>query len=237
MYKQCKVVFDFDGTIIPDNIGFEFNKWLIQQSPLRSLLAIIFFPLICLLALHPSSIRLGMNIGCYIATAFETRSLFQLRRQFIHDYFKENQAGVYLEAVRNIRQHLQQGEQVLVVSGSQQWLVRAALKHLGIGQVKLIGSAQGRFLGGYILTDHCILENKISMARARGFEPENWQFAYTDSVQDLPMVQFCRQVYLINPSANTTQQFNHQLNHQVNPVIWEASPCTNMQNFHYHFTG
>ena len=175
-----------------------------------------------------------MNIGCYIATVFQTRSLLQLRRQFIHDYFKEHQAGIYLDAVRTIKQYLQQGEQVVVISGSQQWLVRAALKHLGIGQVKLIGSAQARFMGGYILTDHCIMENKITMARARGFAPENWQVGYSDSTQDLHMLQFCRQIYLVNPSANTARKFNQQLNGRIHHAKWEPYPCKNMRIVQYH---
>ncbi len=105
MANDYRVVFDFDGTIIPENIGYQFNKWLIQRSPVRSLLAILLFPLIFLLVINPVTIRLGMNIGCLIATMLQTDSLLRLRSQFIQQYFDSQSSPVYEEAVSTIKRY------------------------------------------------------------------------------------------------------------------------------------
>lgn len=225
MYKKYTVAFDFDGTIIPSNIGFEFNKWLIQQSLLRTLLAIVALPFICMLIRFPRSSRLGMNVGCYIATAFQTRPLLTLRKQFMTYYFEQHHGTIYKGALLSIRQHQIKGEHVVVISGSQQWLVRGALKHLGIANVKVIGSQQKYFLGGYVLTEHCILHNKLRMAKAANINPEHWKYGYTDSVQDTLMVKYCKDIYMVNPSHNTLRHFRSCYGEKVHANYWMAQDC------------
>ncbi len=222
MKHEHKVAFDFDGTVIADNIGVEFAKWLAMQSWLRIFFAIPLLPLILLLTRHPLTLKLGLNIGCYIATVFQRRSLMTLRRQFVQYYFKEKHCSVYPAAIKAIKQYAAEGKDVVVVSGSQRWLVKSALKQLGLPYVDVIGSSQRSFAGGYIIQDHCVFDKKLTMAKAKGFNPEHWEQGYTDSTQDIAMMQHCHKVYLINPSKKTLAAYSAEFEGEVIIKTWDA---------------
>ena len=64
-------VFDFDGTLVSKDTGFEFNKWLTTRSSLRTVLTIVLLPLIGAFYYLPVTLKFGRNIWCYVSTAFQ----------------------------------------------------------------------------------------------------------------------------------------------------------------------
>ena len=213
MISPATVVFDFDGTIVSKDTGYEFYKWLTLQSTSRTALMGLAMPLIVPLLISRHSRKLALNIACVIATFAQSRSLFRLRQQFICHYFApEGVAAVaYPAALSCLRAHQQAGDKVIIISGCPRWLLTAVVKHLGIVDVKIIASTQRIKCTSLLIDEHCFAANKVPMAQAVGEEPDNWRVGYSDSRADLPFLNRCQQARLINVQAKTQANFSRRL--------------------------
>ena len=213
-------VFDFDGTLISKDTGYEFNKWLIQQSLIRTSLMILFFPLLLLLASQAMTRRLGLNIGCFLATAFQRRSLFKLRDDFIHYYFNEAGAVAYQAGLDELRGHQKKGTAILIVSGCPHWLLHAVVKYLDIHPEKIIGSHMEIKYGSVLLKEHCYHNNKLIMAKRLGIDLNQWAIGYSDSKADMPLLSACLTKVLVNIPLRKQQIFKNSLNGNIEMRTW-----------------
>ena len=204
---QNTVVFDFDGTLVADDTGLSFYRWLLSRSPWRRILVLAATPALLPLLSASTSRLFAVNMVCYLASAFKRESLFTLRASFIKEHFRDD-VGVFRAGIEELEQHQREGRQVLIISGSPQWLLHGVLKHLGLNDCVLIAT-QCRLTGtGLILREHCFSEKKVAMARRRGFDPKHWLIGYSDSTADLPMLEQCQTRVVVNPSARKQRIFS-----------------------------
>jgi phosphatidylglycerophosphatase C len=220
MENKKLVVFDFDGTLVSKDTGFEFYKWLTTQSTLRTILTIALLPIIGTFYYFTVTRKLGINILCYISTAFQNMSLFILRKNFIDYYFSAAGAVVYADGVEELRQHQKNGAEVIILSGCPHWLLHGVAKHIGLIGCKIIGSEQSSKNYALLLKNHCYRENKIKMAREAGATEVEWAIGYSDSLADIPMLRSCHRKVLINVSSRTMSKFRKNLVEPIECRAW-----------------
>ena len=213
-------VFDFDGTLVSKDTGFEFNKWLTTRSSLRTVLTIVLLPLIGAFYYFPVTRKFGINIWCYLSTAFQNESLFNLRKDFIEYYFSTSGAVVYAEGVKELRQCQQNGTPVIILSGSPRWLLHGVVKHLGLTGCKIIGSEQSVVKYALLLKNHCYRKNKLKMANEAGVAENGWAVGYSDSMSDIPMLRACHRKVLINVSLSKLPRFKRKLTEPIEVRAW-----------------
>ncbi len=220
MNNEKIAVFDFDGTIVSKDTGLEFYKWMISRSPLRFSLFILFSPLAFFLMIFRSSRTVGFSIISYIATAFQSESIFRIRTKFIDHYFNEAGAVVFDDALEKIRMHQNMGHQLIIISGCPQWLLKCVTNKLGLRNIILIGSSQSVYKKGVLFMRHCFSINKVSMAKERGLQLENWYYGYSDGIADIYWLKYCEEIYVINPSQKKYKKFNEAINTKFSVEKW-----------------
>jgi phosphatidylglycerophosphatase C len=218
--KREIVVFDFDGTLVSKDTGYEFNKWLIQKSILRTVLMLAFLPIVGLLITNSCSRTFGLNIGCYIATAFQKKSLFKLRAQFIQYYFSVAGAVAYSKGLDEMSNHQKRGRSVLIISGCPHWLLHGAVKYLGIVDATIIGSRSKVAYGALLVQKHCYRKNKLEMSKDLGAEYSHWVVGYSDSKADIPMLRACVTKVLVNVAPRKIGQFKQHLSEPIEVREW-----------------
>ena len=119
--------------------------------------------------------------------------------------FQERLAGaIYPESRALVRAHLRQGHTVAIVSSATRYQIGPIARDLGIPHVLCTGLEvrDGRFTGG-IVYPTCYGEGKVSAARAfaavHGVGLERSYF-YTDSEEDLPLLEIVGSPRPTNPS-------------------------------------
>ena len=212
-------MFDFDGTLVADDTGLSFYRWLLARSRWRRALLYSSTPAIAPLLIPEASRLFGVNVACYLSSAFQVQSLFALRDAFIRDHFGGG-ALVYADGVEELRRHQRSGRHVLIISGSPRWLLHGVLKHLGLRGCTLIASECEITGSGLLLREHCFSAHKIVMARRRGFDPDSWVAGYTDSPADIPMLERCRTRVLINGSSQRERHFRRRFGDTLQTRQW-----------------
>lgn len=214
------VIFDFDGTLVSKDTGYEFNKWLIKKSVLRTAFLFFLSPVILLLTLSSWTRKLGFNIAYFIGTAFQSKSLFYLRGKFIDHYFNHLGGIAYIEGLQELKNHQNNGRSVIIISGSPRWLLYGFAKHVGIKQATLIGSELIVKNKALFFHQHCYGENKLTMAESFGLEPHGWVAGYSDSKADIPMLQMCAHKVLINVPEKKLNSFKKHLKGPIETRLW-----------------
>lgn len=214
------VIFDFDGTLVSKDTGYEFNKWLVQKSMLRTILMLSLFPVVGMLVTNSYTRKFGLNIGCFIATAFQYKSLFKLRSQFIHYYFNKAGAVAYAEGLDELAQHQREKRSVAIISGCPQWLLHGVVKHIGIENAKVIGSKLKVINGALLLKKHCYQANKLEMAMASGMDISTWIVGYSNSRADIPILRECSSKVLVNVPVNKLNEFRKHLEEPIQARVW-----------------
>jgi phosphatidylglycerophosphatase C len=198
-------VFDFDKTLITVDSGTVFVTELVLRSRVRTALAALAAPLALPLLAPPRTRILGMSIFLWIATFRAGRAEFEeLCRNFADAFPTRDPRGSTFEKLTDaLRAHVRDGHRVIVVSGSLDLLVELMVKRLFEEHVEVIASSVRPFLGGFIGRRHCIGKTKVEMLLSAGVPDSEWDFGYTDSALDIPLLARCRRRFLVNPSART----------------------------------
>ena len=204
-------VFDFDKTIISQDTGYEFFLWMVYRSKLRTCIMFFLSPIVWLLSLHTTTRGLALQIFSFVATFAINESLNTLRKAFILYFFTEKKAKIYKQAKREIERHQASGRQILILSGSPSWLIKAVCLKAGIRGCKVVGTRQEAKYGFLNLKALCYGEKKILLAKTAGFNVRDWDYGYTDSFVDLPFIKHCKYRFLINPTRFTQRYFHKHL--------------------------
>jgi phosphatidylglycerophosphatase C len=195
-------VFDFDGTLID---GDSTTRWLLdvfKRSPLRLAAAILVLPLALPMTILPASRRRGASIFLWLATIGLDEQAVERSLQDFARRFAAGELPIAWRpgAVTTIERHLADGHRVAVCTAAPAVVARALLSNSPwLPQISIVGSPLRRILGGWIFERHCYAWEKCTFLREAGY-PENWQFAYTDSIADRPLLVNADQGFVINPS-------------------------------------
>ncbi len=157
--------------------------------------------------------RLGaLNFSAFVASTAE-RLRGQLEADFAanaeHIFEHRLAAAVYPESRALVHAHLRKGHTVAVVSSATRYQIEPLARDLGIAHVLCTGLEvrDGRFTGA-IIRPTCYGEGKAVAARtfagARGVDLARSYF-YTDSEEDLPLLEIVGQPRPTNASVRLTE--------------------------------
>lgn len=213
------VLFDFDGVLLRGDAFEAFVRSRYKRAPWRALIAILFLPLLILLLLIPP-LR-WTAIGLLVRIAFlgvgEHRYV-ELARAFAREMAGRKRIFIR-EGILALRRHIAEGDRVLVVTGCEETLVHALFNEIGLPDIECVASSLRRGWLGMRKGVHNFGAQKPRELLARGIVAP-WDFAYTDSHHDAPMLREARIAVLVNGSPKTCKKLERRLGRGVRHLDW-----------------
>lgn len=213
---QRVVLFDFDGVLIHDDTFGMFIRDRYTRAWWRKALVLLISP--WLLVVLPFSWRralrtlvrvglLGVGEARYreLALAF-AQTLVHRPHQFCR------------EGVRTLRRHVAAGDRVVIVTGCEDTLVRNVLAGLGVDGVEVLASRLRAGHMGMRGEWHNVGRRKVELLAEHGIEA--WQCAYSDSIQDVPMLALAAEAVLVNATPKLCKRVEKALGRSVTRAEW-----------------
>ncbi len=223
MSGRTVVVFDFDLTLTRWETASRFFKGLLRRQPWRITGVVLALPVLAPLWALPHTRRMPVRFAVWMATFGRSREALARLAVAHADEVFAGPAPVFLpEGVKHVRQHLADGDQVVIATGCWEPLARALLEREGLQHVPLVASTLRPCLGGWVSENHCIGENKIPMLTERGYPPP-WRIAYTDHRADLPLLRNSEQWYLISPEVKCLRVIEQAMAAKAEILSWRAT--------------
>jgi len=220
--SRSVAVFDFDKTLIDGDVAYLFMNTAIKGSKVRRMAAGMLMPvLLPFLLIRPGRI-VAVSVMLWIAT-------FPLRGKTARAVFGDFASGVpsppinarfYDEGLKALAAHRRLGHRLLIISGSPQELVRQVARPVLERDIQIIGSQIIPFLGGLIYRSYCMGPDKIKLAMELGALDKNWDYGYSDSAWDIPLLAHCRHRFLVNPDKKTIRRTKAALGGRVTILNW-----------------
>ena len=182
-------VFDLDGTLLD---GDSTALWLwdrVRRSVPRLLATLLVAPVAVPMVIAPRTRRAGASILLWIATAgLSEREL----RESCVDFAVRFRAGTLPlrwreQGVETLDTHLASGDEVVIVTAAPTVLAQALVTPLG-RPIIVLGTSLKRRAGGWVADVHCRNQRKCQ-ALAEAGHGARWAYAYTDSLDDLPLLR------------------------------------------------
>lgn len=182
-------VFDLDGTLLD---GDSTALWLwdrVKRSPLRALAVLAAAPIAGPMVALPRTRRLGASILLWIATVgLSERGLLASCQAFGQAFRADaNSLSWRKGGLAVLDEHLARGDRVVVVTAAPAVLAKALIGPLG-HPIEVLGTSLKRRAGGWVADIHCRHQRKCQ-ALAEAGHGASWGYAYTDSLDDLPLLR------------------------------------------------
>jgi phosphatidylglycerophosphatase C len=213
------VLMDFDGVIVREDSLGQFLRHHLLRTPWRApgffAASSALVPMIGVPATRSRGLRLLLRAG------FAGLSLEQYRERAVaFGTALAGRPGALLQpGLDAARSHLQDGDRVVVVTGSEETLARAVLDAAGLQDVELIASRVTATPFGLALAVHAYGPVKVRELLARGIEAP-WDVAYSDSSADLPMLRGAERAVLVNLGARSGARVRAELGDRAVDVSW-----------------
>lgn len=222
MSERTVVVFDFDLTLTRWETASRFFSTLLRRQPWRAAGVLLALPVLVPLWALPRTRRLPVRFAVWMATFGRSREALAALAVAHADAVSGGPERVFLaQGVERLRQHLAQGDEVVIATGCWETLARALLAREGLQHVPLVASTLRPFLGGWVSERHCLGENKIPMLAERGYPPP-WRIAYTDHRADLPLLRNSAQWYLVSPGEKCLRLIEQTMMTKATILPWRA---------------
>lgn len=199
-------MFDLDKTLLSADSTVEWMRGLLRASPLKLLAALPVLP-VALVMLHmPSARRIGASLLLWIATyGLDEAALEQSIDAFAVRFEQGMRSLRWIDdGMARLREHLDRGDRVVIVTAAPQWLARRLLAAFA-GDLPVIGSELRRSGSGWIVQRHCRGMEKCRMLLEAGYG-KAWRWAYSDSADDAPILARAREAFLVNATAATQRR-------------------------------
>lgn len=182
-------VFDLDGTLLD---GDSTALWLwdrARRSVPRLLATLLVAPVAIPMVVAPRTRRTGASILLWIATVgLDEQALRDSCADFAARFHAQ---GLPLrwrgQGVETLDAHLAGGHEVVVVTAAPTLLAQALIAPLG-RPIIVLGTSLKRRAGGWVADVHCRHQRKCQ-ALAEAGHGQRWAYAYTDSLDDLPLLR------------------------------------------------
>jgi phosphatidylglycerophosphatase C len=199
------VLFDLDGVLTSRDTFATLVTRRLTRAPWRLVLALPALPLMALTGYRPQwrgpvsryLVRVALLGSDPERARDEARGLGQ---EFARHPDWLRPAGI--EAARG---HLEAGDEVVVLTATEQTLARTLLDEVGLGRARLLASALTRAPGGVRMHPHNYGARKLDALRAAG-APRPWTVMYTDSWADRPTLAEVEQVVLVAPAPRLLER-------------------------------
>lgn len=191
------VLFDFDGVIVA---GDSFAAWLRREGlrpPLRRLAGALLAPIGLPLMAFPATLSLGARLFLHAAVHGADAAALRASLDAWGRALARRPGKVIGDGLAALRRHLEAGDRVVVVSGTESTLLRAVLDELGVEGAGIVASELDLEGRGARVRRHCFGAGKLDALAAAGILPP-WDVAYSDSPNDLPLLRHAREAVCVN---------------------------------------
>jgi phosphatidylglycerophosphatase C len=210
------VLFDFDGVLIHGDAFYLFMRQRYAASLWRKLLALLTLPL--LLSLLPFSRRWPARIVVRIALLGLGEQRYRIVANAFADSLARRPRQFCRDGLRALRQHQAQGDRVIVVTGCEHTLVSGILQQLGLTNLEVLASQLRPGWLGMRTLRHNVGSRKVQLLAQHGVTA--WQLAYSDSLQDVPMLRPSVEVVLVNGTPTLCKKVEKALGREITRVDW-----------------
>ena len=182
-------VFDLDGTLLD---GDSTALWLwrrFRRSPLRLAAALLVAPVAVPMVLIARTRRVGASILLWIATAGLGERALRASCLDFAERFQSGALPLHWRALglAALDAHLDQGGRVVIVTAAPAMLAQALVAPLD-RPIVVLGTSLKPRAGGWVADVHCRNQRKCQ-ALAEAGHGARWAYAYTDSLDDLPLLR------------------------------------------------
>lgn len=194
--NRSGALFDFDGTLTDRDTMAAFFFYCARKSPWRGLLMLMSITCIWPVLLFPKGLRIFNSAVLWWATVGLSR---RATLYLIQDYTRKLIATPHLllpGGLRRLEKHKSRAETVWIVSASCAQWIRPVLSAAGHGDIVVIGSVFAFCFGGLVMTQQCFGPEKVAAIHRRN-EAYVWQWAYGDSISDLPVLRLAQRQGII----------------------------------------
>jgi len=204
------VVFDFDHTLYDGDSGQHLVTWLLRRQRWRTLLALTITPIFAPLIARMPTRRCGLSAFVWVATlGSDTTQFAALIERYLTQRADALRARLLPRALHVLRQHLHAGDRVIIATGAPPTLAQGILALADHGDLPVLGTELGPWLGGLSITRHCHFETKMHMLRDAGYSEID--IAYSDSSADLPLLKAAHHPVVVNPRPARIKRFQRAL--------------------------
>ena len=203
LQKKAIAFFDVDGTLLSSTIVHCYI-WLRTSSlsPIMKLLWIIgFLPKVVYYLILDRISRERFNRVFYQNYRGMDAAVKALATEMFGSYLRKK---IFPEAISQIEEHKAQGDQVVLLTGSLDFIVRPIAAYFGVDSILApeLKEQDGKFTGE--LTDEPLIgeQKAIVLKKFAGQAeiPLDICYAYSDSKSDLPMLDCVGNPIAVNPS-------------------------------------
>lgn len=213
------ILFDFDHTLTRGDAFLAFVLDLLRREPLRVPATLACASLTGLGLLHHTTTTRALSSMLWSATlGLDPRALEQRMSTFVTALQHEG-TWVYGDARRVVDEHKLRGDRLVLVTGCEAGLALRICEAFALGPFKIIGSRIARARQSWLLDNHCYHENKLRCLAQHGIEPP-FDYVYTDSTRDLPLLRNAREATLVNPSKSAERRVLRELGARVTVARW-----------------
>lgn len=195
-------LFDMDGTLFAGDSQLRFARWILRRHGWRRLYLLLVLPCGILRALRVLNTEQMKRAFLSYAWGMKREHLVAECHQFVDE---ELIPAIYPALRERITMHQQRGDTTILCSASPDWWTQRMGELLGFTHT--IGTpietpARITLFPRIAPPGNNKGANKIIRLRQMGIEKADW--GYTDSRADLPMLNICKQVVLVNPDKTVS---------------------------------
>ncbi|MHB1272695.1 MAG: HAD family hydrolase [Rhodanobacter sp.] len=210
------VLFDFDGVLMHGDAFRLFMRERYARSPWRGLLAFACLPL--LLVQLPFSRRLPVHLLVRIALLGVGSKRYQVAACGFAASLARRPRQFCRDGMLALRRHQAAGDRVIVVTGCEHVLVNGILQQLGLTDLEVFASQLRPGWLGMRPHWHNVGVRKVRQLAQHGLT--SWQVAYSDSLQDVPMLKSASEVVLVNGTPTLCKKVEKALGRVISRVDW-----------------
>jgi phosphatidylglycerophosphatase C len=213
-------VFDLDGTLLD---GDSTALWLwdrFQGSVLRLAVALLVAPVAVPMVLIPGSRRLGASILLWIATfGLDAKALDRSFADFAARFHARTLPLEWRgQGLAALDAHLAGGARVVIVTAAPALLAQALVTPLR-KPIVVLGTSLKRKAGGWVADIHCRHRRKCQ-ALAEAGHGARWAYAYTDSLDDLPLLQGADHPVIVKGGRTAQQRLSRAGLPRGRALVW-----------------
>lgn len=213
-------VFDLDGTLLD---GDSTALWLwdrVKRSPLRAIAALVIAPLAVPMLALPRTRRAGASILLWIATAGLCERGLQASCAQFGERFQKGDSALAWRAggMATLVEHLRAGDRVVVVTAAPALLAQSLIGPLG-HPIEVLGTSLKSRAGGWVADIHCRNQRKCQ-ALAEAGHGARWAYAYTDSLDDLPLLRGAEKPVIVKGGKKAERRLFRAGLPQARAAVW-----------------
>jgi phosphatidylglycerophosphatase C len=212
-------VFDLDGTLLAGDSTVAWLRMILLASWPRLVVALVTAPLWAVLVLIPASRKIGASILLWIATFGRDQDAVVRSIHTFVSHFEKGDGPIRWreEGLATLRRHLARNDRVVVVTAAPQWLAAPLLASRT--DVPVLGSILTRRWNSWVVERHCFGEAKCRALQRLGYG-STWDFVYTDSMDDEPLLAAAEHGFIVNARSALIAKLKTDLQSRVSPIHW-----------------